>query len=299
MIDFQRLFSNFKIEFTDKRNRGWTNVWCPYCADSYNHYQLGFSDRDEFCSCWKCGWHPMDDALSALLKVPRKEAMRLAAQYRTAPAGKKGNKFAKRIELPTRGFTDREAEYLKGRGFDPRKLNEKYGVVGGGETGRWAWRIVLPLLHNGTLISWTGRSILPKSTCDELEIPRYLNLSKEESVLNPKDFWFNADNARGKTVLVVEGPFDALRMGDGCVSPWGSEPTERQKLSLARGHERAVLMLDGDPTGRKKSEKLAAELSALGMEVEDAGRLLAEVGKKDPAELSPSEAARIRETVGL
>lgn len=305
MINFVKLFTNFKIDYTTKRNRNWTNVYCPYCGDSYNHYQLGFSDKDEFCSCWKCGWHPLDEALSLILRISKKEVNKLLSQYRIQSTSK-NNKIVikKKLELPNIGFTDQEYSYLIKRHFNPRKLQKEFKVNGGGLVGRWAYRIIVPFYFKNTLISWTGRSILSKETCEECEIPRYYNLSVEESALNPKEYWFNSDNATNDSVILVEGPMDALRLEKDCVSGWGSTITEKQKLYLLKNYKKVYVLfdndnLDGKDTGEKKSEKLIKELSSLGLEVENIGHFLRQFNKKDPAELSYDEVRQIKEKIKL
>lgn len=304
MINFVKLFDNFKVDYTTKRNRNWTNTYCPYCGDSYNHYQLGFSDKEEFCSCWKCGWHPVDEALSYVLKIPKKEVNKILSQYRNGYSKNKKINNVKKIELPHFGFTDMEYNYLVSRHFNPNNLQKKFKVNGGGEVGRWAYRIILPFFYKGTLISWTGRSILSKETCEELEIPRYYNLSVEESVLNPKEYWFNSDNASKDSVIIVEGPFDALRLEDDCISGWGSTITEKQKLYLVKNYKKVYLLfdndnIDGKDTGEKKSIKLKKELEALGLEVQDIGSYLKEFNRKDPGELTYSEVREIKKRCDL
>lgn len=75
--------------------------------------------------------------------------------------------------------------------------------------------------------------------------------------------WHRARPQHESTIVIVEGPFDAMRVwqaGHRCVvALLGSSPTQAQADLLARATTR-VLMLDGDPGGRDGARRLASLL---------------------------------------
>ena len=193
------------------------NVECVYCTSSSHSKHLGFNLADGHCACWKCGGHQATPTLARLLAIPSGEVADVLAQYESRNYVlnhlNKRIPQAKHLELPTDTFTPAEREYLRKRDFSPRFLHEKYGVVGGGIAGEWKYRIIIPLIINGKIVSWTGRTILSKKKADELKIPRYKNLSIEESCVNPKTSLFNLDNCNKSRVILTEGAFGGLWYG--------------------------------------------------------------------------------------
>ena len=162
----------------------------------------------------------------------------------------------KYIELPTDTFTSVERKYLKSRNFSPKYLHKKYGVVGGGISGKWKFRIIIPVYYNGRLISWTARSILSKKKLKELEIPRYKNLSTDESVKNIKECLFNIDHCKKDVAVLVEGAFDVMRLGDDFLCSMGTELTQGQIKIISDNFRKIFIMFDNEPEVQEKARKI-------------------------------------------
>ena len=178
-MNFQKLFTDYKIDYSTKTNRGWINTKCIYCGGS--SYKLGFNPTENYCTCFACGFHPLKETLSKILNLSKYELNEIIPEYETRVIQlrelKEEKKTVNELKLPTDTFTSIERKYLKKRNFNPSYLNKKYNIVGGGIAGDWKYRIIIPLILNGQIVSWTARSILPKNELDELKIPRYKNLS--------------------------------------------------------------------------------------------------------------------------
>ena len=164
--------------------------------------------------------------------------------------------------------------------------------------GEWSYRIIIPIFFEGRLISWTGRSILDRKTLDEEKIPRYKNLSVEKSAINPKDILFNIDNCRGDSVVLVEGPFDVLRMGDGFVCSLGTSFTTRQIMLLKERFKEVMVAFDNEPSAQDKAKKLAIELDMVGVN-SYVVNICADYNKNDPGELTANEAKEIRKVLEI
>lgn len=261
---------------------------------------LGFNPEG-YCTCWNCGGHPLIQTLSILLALPSGTVKEILKDYEGSGIYKLNtNKIAKatHLELPGSGFTPAERKYLLSRDFSPRFLREKYGVVGGGLTGDWKHRIIIPLYFNGKLVSWTGRSILGKEKLNELNIPRYKNLAIEKSVINPKECLFNIDNCKGKTMALTEGAFDVMRMGDNVACSFGIELTQTQVAIIGARFEKVFIIFDSEENAQKKARKFGMQLSAIGVDVEIVDAY-GDFGKNDGAELSEDEVNIIRKELQL
>lgn len=302
MYDFIKLFKDYKIDYTTKRNRGWVNVSCVYCHSSSNSLHLGFNLADGHCVCWKCGGHKLVITLARLLAIPSGEVEQVLAQYESRNNIlnhlNKRIPLAKHLELPTDTFTTAEREYLRKRKFSPRFLHEKYKVVGGGITGEWKFRIIIPLIINGKIVSWTGRTIMNKKKADELEIPRYKNLSIEESCVNPKTSLFNLDNCHKSSVILTEGAFDVFRLGDNSMCCFGSALIEEQIAVIADRFEKVFILFDNEPEAQEKAKKYGLQIASMGVDVEVVNAY-EDFDKNDGGELTPNEVEIIKKELGI
>lgn len=301
MIDYRKLFADFNIPYSDRVNRGWVNITCPFCND--RTFNGGFNEAHDYYNCWKCGSHSHILALSKILHLPRNTVVELLEEYQSRSIAlnslnDKKVALATHLDLPTDTFTSVERKYLLKRNFDPDYLNRKYRVVGGGITGAWKYRIIIPLLLNGRVVSWTGRSILSKEKQKELKIPRYKNLSIQQSVVDPKHILYNLDNATGHTVVLTEGAFDVMRLGDGFVSSFGTELTQEQLRQLKTRFSKVFIMFDNEEKAQEKARKFGYQLVSMGIDTEIVDAY-SDYNKNDGAELTPDEVRYIRRELGL
>ena len=299
-MNFEKLFTDYKIEFSNRSNRGWTNVCCPHCDDKT--LNGGFNNAGNYYHCWKCGGHDFKRTLSLVTRVPESQIDDLIQQYqgRTTLLNQLNKKKAKalKLELPTNTFTPAERHYLKSRNFSPSELHRKYGLVGGGMTGPWKFRIIIPLILDGQIVSWTGRSILSKKKLEELKIPRYKNLSIEQSVMDPKSVLYNLDNCKKKIAVLTEGAFDVMRLGDDFFCSFGTELTQSQIAMIKDRFEKIYIMFDNEEKAQAKARKFGLQISSIGVEVEIVDAY-SDFNKNDGGELNEQEVNTIRKALGL
>ena len=301
-MDYYSLFNDYHIPYSDRVNRGWINVTCPFCDD--RTYNGGFNLRDNYYHCWKCGSHSHTQALAKVLSLPKEAVYTLIDEYDSGTVVVESRHSnvegaRTRLKLPTDTFTVGERKYLLKRDFDADMLHEKYKVVGGGITGSWKYRIIIPLILNGRIVSWTGRSILPKDKQKELDIPRYKNLSIAQSLIDPKTTMYNLDNAVYDTVVITEGAFDVMRLGDGFISSFGTEITQSQLRQVINKHyERIFIMFDNEPLAQEKAKKFGLQLASMGANVEVVDAY-SDFNKNDGGELNIDEVNYIRRELGL
>lgn len=296
MVDWKKLFEDMKVP--QRRTKGWSSVCCPFCRNPIDtHFNGGFCDKSLAFNCWRCGKHYWVEALSLVLNMSPFQARKVAETYgiiKKDSQDKSVSNDKKELVLPGSEILNHaEYSYLRNRGFNIHYLQKKYGIRGGGIAGDWSYRIIIPIFFEGKLVSWTGRSILDRETIDRLRIPRYKNLSIEQSLVNPKEIMFNCDNSRGDAVILVEGPFDVLRMGDDCICSLGTSVTPSQKLFLQKRYKKVFIAFDNEEAAQEKGRKLAEDLNLLGVEVERVN-ICKDYNKNDPGELIQSEVNEIK-----
>lgn len=290
-IDFRRIFTDAHIPKRDDINRGWINVNCPFCTNPLDtHFNGGFNYSSPRYNCWRCGGHSYYDALSKLLNIPIGQVSQLLKDYTyIAPEAEiKRVAQAEHLDLPGFPLNDNEKEYLINRGFDINYVQSKFHLRGGGIAGDWAYRILLPIYYKNVLVSWTGRSILPKEVLKQYRIPRYKNLSIEQSVIAPKDVFFNLDNSTKEYVILVEGPFDVVKMGDNCICSLGTSVIPEQILFLKEKYKKVFVCFDNEYEAQNKARHVGKNLASVGVDVEVVN-ICAPFNRNDPGELTYEE----------
>jgi DNA primase len=146
--------------------------------------------------------------------------------------------------------------YLAERGITDETAVE-FGVGFYAGPGLMHGRLVIPI-HNadGELLAYCGRSV------DQTQ-PRYRvppGFVKSEILFN----MHRAVSGGQNSVVVVEGFFDCMKVHQAGIRPvvglMGSALYEPQRQALLGRFRRVVLLLDGDPTGRKASTDIAQKL---------------------------------------
>ena len=295
-MDIKALFKDYNIHTSTNSHHSSTDFLqtkCVFCDDSSDH--LGWHISGEFVNCWKCGGHSIEWALQKLLSMSREQVNVLIKQYEGRSSTAVRDKLNKReesqvmeIELPGHSLDKQHVRYLKGREFDPVYLSEKYRLLGTGISGEWKYRIIIPIYFRGKLVSFQGRDIT-----DEQKL-RYKSLEIEKSVMHYKHTLYGIDECTGNTIIVMEGPFDVWRWGDGAVATYGTSITEWQIRLLSR--YRAVFFLfDAEEEAQRLALKAARKLACMGVKVEV---IDLEMGC-DPAELTGSEVRELKKELGL
>ena len=123
-----------------------------------------------------------------------------------------------------------------------------------GPVGEWARRIIIPVIRNYRLVTFTSIEISDDSFI------RYKHLSDDLSIVSVKELLFGSEFTDKHSVIVVEGIFDFFRMGDGSVPTFGTKFTGAQKRLLAK-YNYVKIVGDGDSAGWKLNRDLGVELA--------------------------------------
>ena len=281
MFDAAKFLDSYAIPFfTEGKNvsPGWTNINCPFCEDPSNHG--GFSPSDYF-NCWRCGRHSLIDTICAILNCTFQKGNKLLTEYTSHLIIKKEKEKkivqAKQVIFPA-GTTDLDNthyNYLRGRGFNPHKIEHLYKLKAGGVFGSHKFRIIAPIFYNRQLVSYIGRSTNENSSL------RYKTCKKGDEVVFHKHILYNLDRANTEFAVVVEGITDVWRLGRGAVATFGINFHQQQVALLAERFTKIFVLFDAHDEAQEQAEKLAYSLSILDKRVE-----IVELQGGDPGNLS-------------
>jgi hypothetical protein len=293
-IDFAQLFRDYGIDFIQPVS-GWVNVDCPICHHTGSRgYKGGFNTYGGYYNCWACGGTDSKYVLATLLSINYADIDALLIEYggHVSAQDKIKCNHATHTELPCDYLDEHCKKYINKRNFDADYLEEKYKLVGMTYTGEFAGRIIIPIFYRGKLVSYQGRSLLGKNT----DVLRYMTLSKEDSVVNPKHILYNLDNCKNDYAVVVEGAFDNWRFGDDCCATLGTSTSPEQRLLLVKKFSKVFLVFDPEKEAQERANKLGKRLSALGMkEVEVIDTEL----DHDPGDMTEKEIKVLKRGLGI
>ena len=263
-IDMREVLSHCGIDYTETGknvSNGWIGTKCPFpgCNDHSNH--LGICLTNPVVSCYKCGGKGnylsylgvelgnFGQAIDILQKFTPRE-LRL---YK-----KEENEYnVVHVDLPEEAVKEipkAHADYIKSRNFDPKELTLMYDLYFC-EYGEWGDRIIAPIYNRNRLITFTSIDINEESDL------RYKHLRKEDSIIHCKNYLYGLEQCTGRNIVVVEGYFDKLRIGPGCVCTFGTKVTAHQKRLLAK-FDKSIILFDGDTDGWKSGKQLAHDMSS-------------------------------------
>ncbi len=259
---------------------GWLNFDCPYCSPGWRHYRMGYNERGHYCNCWSCGRKPVAEVLSMILGVSYRDIAELTRDIDKPRRTTKPKRT--RLVLPhgIGPLMDQHKEYLKRRGFDWRELIKLWEIRGIGISSSMSWRIFIPIIYEGSIVSWTTRSI-----SDEIR-ERYISASSRQESMDHKHLVYGVDYVR-HTIVIFLGPTDVWSIGPGTCCTFGTAYSREQIARMARYPIR-VVCLDSTREAQKKAQELCEALSVFPGETYNVV-----LSGKDPAECK-EEAREIR-----
>lgn len=324
-MNWEPFLSSYGIKYITKGpnlGRGWIGLSCPFCHDDPS-YHLGVNIKHGYWNCWRNSSHKghlphyliMEligcsyqqacdivgtgskpnfskrgdfsgkinlDLLSPNRDTQKPSELELLAEFRDIPTSALSRVFAIPY-LMSRGNSQEESLSLA------RQFNLKFSMK-----GQFSYRIIFPITLFGNLVTWTGRTVIPK------QVPRYKTLTTDykksreagvpQAIESIHDCLFDFDNlfenGLGGTLVITEGPFDAVRISQfgrdrrifgTCI--FGIALTSPQIGLLARlapRFRKVILLADRDAIGKTMTslpEWLGFQAKALPSHVKDPGEL--------------------------
>lgn len=289
-MTLQSVLDDLGIEYLESGHHhcrpGWIQIrGCPFCGS--DSYHLGWNLQLNYASCWKCGGHHWFKVLQAL-GVPKEKARSLFSGIEVGEESiSRERRQISLLEPKGRGpLQAPHRDYLLRRGFDPDRLVLVWELEGIGIAARLPWRIYIPIIQKGRRVSWTTRTIGSRVQ------PRYLSASAEEETVNHKEIVYGIDYCR-HSVVIVEGPADAWRIGPGAGAVFGTAFSTAQVKALVEFPYRYICF-DSSPDAQALACELAEQLSVFPGQTENIV-----LDAKDPGEASPKEIKRLRRVAKL
>jgi DNA primase len=291
IIDFLEDYDIYYRTSGDNVGRGWIGIDCPFPGCSAVKQHCGINMTSKCFSCFQCGEKGgLPKLIKQLLNISWADTYDIIRKYSGSPkiiAPPVSCETAQTVKLPPycSPLEGKAAAYLRKRNFDPKYIGNKYKVMRSGlVSGKYSLRLIIPIFMGGKMVAYTSRDYTG------LKSPKYRESPVAESVIPPKECLYNIDSVTGNYVIIVEGPMDVWRMGDGCVCLFTVTATKAQLellQKLSSTVQRYIVLLD--PGTEKPAEKLARKIYPFAKELKVVTLL-----KKDPAELTPQEAMNLK-----
>jgi hypothetical protein len=323
MFDWPAFLTQNNIEFVSAGRyhvtAGNIAICCPLCPNDTT-FNLHISLSGRGWHCFRTDSHKSltpQRLIQAILKCPRSYADSLVAGSEVAlpgdrdfmsrlsalfePIREEPMNTPARLHLPKSfrriepvGSSRMFYPYLERRGFKSdhvHDLFQRYDIRVVADGGQWHGRIIFPITMNKRLVTWTGRHIGGSPI-------RYLTLSIHDpetpalQTIKETVLWYDQLKTASGTLVVCEGPFDALKVNylgadrgvhATCLFGKSITDSQREHLEALDRFERKIVLLDRgmvdhlNPRGRfAVLEGAGFELVFLPQNVKDPGEFTRE-----------------------
>lgn len=263
--------------------QGWIQFDCPFCGRDSSRFHMGYNIQGGFVNCWRCGTQSLISVLREYTGLPYAKIKSLVDQLEdivAQPVKKESTRGFLAIPECIGPLKDAHIRYLSKRGFHYKDIQQLWQIQGIAIAGRLSWRIFIPILHKGRVVSWTTRSLTDKGQ-------RYISAESHQELIPHKSILYGFDYVR-HAALVLEGPLDAWAIGPGAVATFGTAFTESQILSLIK-IPRRVICFDAEPQAQRQARKLCDRLGPFPGET-----INVVLDDKDPADSKASVLKKLR-----
>jgi len=260
-------------------------ICCPICSDDRPRLYISADHGGWICfHCHESG--NLHQFLMEIGEVTGSKAMSLRMEF-TDPDDEEFERIPRPDKPPVDAVLELPASfkhiddstpqeylwYLEARGVS-KELAIARGI-GYSTSGKYAWRIIVPVQSDGKLFSYIARTILTQCpscreringcVCTPRKFPKVLTPLKKEGA-QPRHTVYNFDavNSSQGRLIIVEGVFDALRYPNEAVAVLGSSASTTQVAliaGMARGRD-TIIALDPDTAGYLGAIKIADALAS-------------------------------------
>ena len=233
---------------------GWVQLDCPFCGGGVSGYHLGVEINTGRVACWKCGGKSILKLVEMLTHQPPKPLIRkyhITTQRGYSLEVDDSKQFKRPAPMPLNSMG---IKYLTSRGLLKSTI-QKFQIQQLPRT----FDLYLPIFENGKEVSYVTRSLAKNP------VVRYKACPESDSLVNNKwtlyGEWLCQDSPY---VIVVEGPFDVLKLGRNAVATYGTAFTPKQICKLLK-YKNVFIIGDNDKAGRHYTTLLMDELSKGGI----------------------------------
>lgn len=275
-MDVLRIYQDFGVDHATEGHKhcrdGWVNTACPHCSGNEGLH-LGWNIFEEYYRCWRCGWHAPIKTLSLILNLSENEVRQTVKSYGILRSDVKKKTIIKQeLKFPSSmtKLKDRHKAYLKAREFNPDKLAKIWGLKGTGPLSYletkdrivdYRLRIIIPFEWNADFVTFDARDITNQQP------EKYKACPIEMEKYEHKKIVYGKQEAWSDTIICVEGPSDAWRLGpENAIATSGIEYTPEQVRVIANSFKKVIVMFDDDPQAIRNGRRLVKDLQFRGIE---------------------------------
>lgn len=271
-MDILNLYQSYNVKYLTEGHKhcrpGWVNVPCPFCTGNPG-YHLGVTMDGSHFYCWRCGWKPTTLAVSRILGIPQSSAYVVIQEFGgvsnyVEPTNKIG---IKEFKLPSNihHLEAKHKRYLESRGFDPDKLERKWGLLATDTISlldgiNYAHRIFIPVNWDFQLATFQCRDFTDHSGL------KYIACPQTREVHHHKHILYGKPEKWKSTGICVEGVTDVWRFGENSFATFGIKTTQKQIRLMAKRFKRIAVAYDFEPQAQEESKKLISELRFRGVD---------------------------------
>lgn len=291
-MDIVRFLQDYNVPFwLEGKNvsPGWVGIQCPLCADVSNHGGFCLTGSEPYYNCWKCGWSPLEKVIAKLAGTTRPQASHLIELYAGKSRLPELEIEPKPLIIPGGPLQSIHRDYLSKRNFNPDYLADKYQIKGTGPLGDFRFRLVIPITYEKIEVSFHTRDITDKAQL------RYKACPKNQELIHHKHIFYGLDFIQD-VIVIVEGPLDVWRIGDGAIASFGTTFTQAQiELLVAIKPKRIYTLFDSGKLEAKQSQKLTTKVGSFeGIKV-----YRIDLKRGDPCDLTHTQVTQLRKEVGI
>lgn len=295
LFDIKEYLTEKGIKFSGSGKNvssGWIGIRCLWCSDKSDH--LGINLQAKTFNCFICGKKGIATQIVQKLEgCDWAEAQRITGKYvdtsiRKQPVIERPSYFKMPADVLPAPLPKAFADYLERRGFPVQETVSKHKLHYAVK-GLYKFRICIPIIMHGFIVGLTARHIGENGR-------RYLESPKKDVAVDPSMWIHNYDSIVNGRVLIVEGAFDDMKLGDEVVSGLGTEwGFSRIRELLKKDLKYAGVLFDPAKEAQKKAESLCGTLSSFVPKVELLS--MEELGIEDPGALTMKEAFELKREV--
>jgi len=256
------------VEGTEHTRPGWVQTQCPYCSGRVGDH-LGFNQAFGYFNCWRCGPHPVIFTLSRQTGMTASAVRSIIGSYQTRrpvkPVKIEVRRYAFKFPSGTGQIAKAHEKYLVKRNYKPAEVERVWQVMGTGPVAvldgiDYKFRLVVPIILDNKIVSFQARDITGKARL------RYLACPKQRELLDHKFTLYGLDQCNdNERVVIVEGIFDAWRIGPGAVATFGIQYTKQQVHRLVDSFTKALVVYDDELQAQRQARQLQGMLEMYGI----------------------------------
>lgn len=258
-MDFTDILSRYGIAYyTEGKNSrpGWIQLDCPWCGVP-GKPGLGYNIRGGYLNCYKCGGHSAVSFLHHVTKEPFDKLKKLIGNRTFDHDTERTHTGRLKLPIGLGPLQKAHVRYLEKRGFSVDEILETWHIQALGQVGYiqagdrridLTWRIFIPIIWRGEMVSWTTRSIDPEGSRRYVAAPSECESIPHKSILYGADYCVHA-------ACAIEGQLDVWAFGKGGVGLSGVGFQMAQVRHLAKYMVRGVWM-DNEPEAQIRAKEL-------------------------------------------